>query len=67
LFKSLAPDFQPQVSLNAAVKNIETGLREMCFEDPDFRGSHLMRLNTLNGLRESRLLDDQLRWSFQGK
>lgn len=67
LFKSLAPDFQPQVSLAGAVKDIETGLREMCFDDPDFRRSHLMRLNTLNTLRENRLLDEQLRWSFAAK
>lgn len=67
LFKSLAPDFQPQVSLSAAVKNIETGLRGMGFDDPDFRKSHLMRLNTLNRLRESGELNDQLRWSFAAK
>lgn len=62
LFRQLAPDHQPRVDLETAVRDLADGLRTMGFDDPDFRQSDLMRLRALTGLRESGRLDADLRW-----
>ncbi len=62
LFKSLAPDHQPQVSLKQAIAGLKSGLEKICFEDANFRNSSFMRLKVLTGLREKGLLNDRLEW-----
>ncbi len=62
-FQSLAPAYQPEVSLHAAVEDLRDGLERMGFSDPEFRSSSLMRLVVLQDLRERGLVDDQLRWT----
>jgi len=63
LFKRLAPDHQPRVSLQDAVRELRAGFEEMKFKDEHYRESQYMRIKTLTGLKDLGLLDSQLRWS----
>ena len=62
LFKQLAPDHVPQMTLVKSIEELRDGLEAMDFKDENFRESNLIRLKVLNGLREKGLLTDQLRW-----
>lgn len=62
LFRELAPDHQPKVTLEQSIKEIKEKLETVKFNDSDFRNSQYMRLKTLEGLIESRSLDEELRW-----
>ena len=48
LFRSLAPDFIPQLSLDQSITRLREGLGAMDFADEDFRSSPFMRLKTLD-------------------
>jgi len=62
LYESLAPDFQPVVSLEESIRRLRDGLKKMKFVDKNLRQSPFMRLNTLrNHMTEERLGRD-LRW-----
>jgi nucleoside-diphosphate-sugar epimerase len=63
LFKSLAPDAIPQVSLDQSIERLCSGLYSMAFDDKDFRNSVYMRLNTLERHMAAGRLDANLRWS----
>lgn len=65
LFKSLAPDNQPQWDLKATVKELQQGLESMGFREDNFRNSHFMRLKVLDSLKERDLLDEKLQWTFK--
>lgn len=62
LYERLAPKHQPSVDLLTAIRELKSGLEEMGFNDPNFRGSKFMRLHVLTGLREKNLLDGNLKW-----
>lgn len=62
-FESLAPDHQPQVELETAVRDLADGIQAMGFSDQNFRESHLMRLKALEGLRREGLLTETLAWA----
>lgn len=62
LYRSLAPDHLPQVSLQQTIRELRKGLEAMGFNNTDFRNSDYMRLKVLSGLREKGLLNDDLRW-----
>jgi nucleoside-diphosphate-sugar epimerase len=62
LYRSLAPNHQPQVGLDQAIMEIRAGLETMRFNDPDFRASQFMRLKVLERHIEEGRLSDQLRW-----
>ena len=62
LFRSLAPEHQPQVTLHEAIGELVDGLRGIAFADPDFRRSPLIRLHALAGLLDAGLLSPELRW-----
>jgi nucleoside-diphosphate-sugar epimerase len=62
LFRSLAPDHQPVVSLDQSIQNLISGLKKMNFKDSDFRSSGLMRLKVLQDHIESGRLNDDLEW-----
>ncbi|MBB4571506.1 NAD-dependent epimerase/dehydratase family protein [Rhizobium leucaenae] len=62
LFRSLAPDHQPRMTLPAAVADIHDGLMVSGFKDANYRSSDLVRLNVLTRGIESGLLDDDVRW-----
>ncbi len=63
LFEQLAPDYQPQMDLLTAVRELKDGLEAMEFEDENFRSSKYMRLKVLMLLREQGLLDGNLEWT----
>jgi nucleoside-diphosphate-sugar epimerase len=62
LFKELAPNHQPQVTLVDAISELRDGLHAMAFTDTNFRDSQLIRLKVLNQLLAGGLLGDDLRW-----
>jgi len=62
LYRSLAPDHQPVVSLDQSIQNLIAGLKAMNFKDRDFRSSGLMRLKVLQDHIESGRLNENLEW-----
>ena len=65
LYRKLAPNHQPQVTLKQSIKELQNGLETMKFKDPEFRSSRLMRLKMLKELREQKALDENLRWALR--
>lgn len=65
LFKKLAPQYQPQITLERSVELLRDGLEAMGFSDRNFRNSQFMRLKLLEGhIAAGRLLPN-LRWAQQ--
>jgi nucleoside-diphosphate-sugar epimerase len=62
LYRSLAPNHQPAVSLDQSIQNLIVGLKTMNFKDADFRSSGLMRLKVLQDHIDNRRLNQALRW-----
>lgn len=62
LFKSLAPDHQPQMTLEKSIIALREGLVGMKFSDADFRTSNFMRLKILEGHMAAGRLSPNLRW-----
>lgn len=63
LFKMLAPDFVPQVTLSEAIIELKFLLENNNFCNYNFRESpKFIRLKTLDFLREKKLLNDSLSW-----
>lgn len=62
LYRSLAPQHQPQVDLRATILDLKNGLEAMGFTDANFRESRLIRFNVLRELRQKGLLNEQLEW-----
>jgi nucleoside-diphosphate-sugar epimerase len=62
LFKRLAPNHQPEISLIQAIEDLKRGFAKTGFTDANFRNSTAMRLQVLSEhIQESRL-DDKLNW-----
>ena len=53
LFRSLAPDFVPKVSLEEAVKDLHSGLESIGFSNYNLRSSNLIRLKKLKDHKKS--------------
>lgn len=65
LFKTLAPDFIPRITLSEAIRELKYALEESSFCDENFRDSRsFIRLKTLDFLRSKKLLTDSLEWSY---
>jgi nucleoside-diphosphate-sugar epimerase len=62
LFKQLAADYTPKVSLREAIQELADGLSNARFQDPKFRESDFIRLIKLNRLKAASYLDEQLYW-----
>jgi nucleoside-diphosphate-sugar epimerase len=62
LFRSLAPAYLPQVSLDQSIARLGEGLVGMGFADKDFRNSPYMRLKTLERHIAAGRLGRDLRW-----
>ena len=62
LFEKLAPDYQPEMDLISSIRDLNNGLEEMGFRDPDFRNSNYMRLKVLTNLRSNGYLTENLEW-----
>lgn len=65
LYESLAPQHQPQITLDQSIAEIKAGLETMHFSDANFRASQFMRLKVLEKHIEEKRLNDALRWSKQ--
>jgi len=64
LYESLAPAFQPVVSLEESIRRLRDGLKKMNFVDKDFRQSPFMRLNMLRKHMNEERLGIDLRWNL---
>jgi nucleoside-diphosphate-sugar epimerase len=62
LYKQLAPDHQPQVTLRGAIQDLADRLEFMKFNDRDFRNSQLMRLKVLSEHCAQGRLNGRLEW-----
>ena len=62
LFRKLAPDYQPAVSLIETIHELKAGLEAINFNDSNFHDSRFIRLKVLSDLRERGLLNEQLQW-----
>jgi nucleoside-diphosphate-sugar epimerase len=63
LYEALAPNHQPQMTLNDSIQGLIDGLGRMNFKDADFRGSSLMRLHVLQGHVDEGRLTEALVWA----
>jgi len=66
LFRTIAPDYQPQVDLITTIRDLKEGLESMKFADENFRNSRFMRLKVLTHLRTKELLSEKLEWTNRG-
>jgi nucleoside-diphosphate-sugar epimerase len=62
LFRRLAPQHQPRVTLEGSVRELQKGLRGMDFRDREFRASQFVRLKMLERHIEAGRLGEDLRW-----
>jgi nucleoside-diphosphate-sugar epimerase len=62
LFRKLAPEHQPAVSLAESIEELKNGLEAIRFGDKEFRASRHMRLMVLTELQEKGLLNNRLQW-----
>jgi len=60
LFKSLAPNHQPEHDLTRSIKGLIEGLQAINFKDDQYRKSVLIRLNVINKLLQQGEMDSQL-------
>ena len=60
-FSLMAPNYLPLYDLERTIKELMEGLESIRFSDVNFRNSHLIRLNTINGLLENKIIDHQLK------
>lgn len=65
LFRKLAPDHQPQESLESTIAALNSGLSAISFADANFRQSHLIRLRVLERHIEQGRLDEELSWRMR--
>ncbi|MEP7256647.1 MAG: SDR family oxidoreductase [Ferruginibacter sp.] len=60
LYKKLAPEHQPRVSLEDAVEDLKNGLLGIGFSDANFRQSNLIRLKTIQKLIDNKIINEHL-------
>lgn len=60
LFKKLAPNHQPVITLLDAIEDLKDGLEKIRFKDKDFRQSNLIRLQTIKTLIKKKLINENL-------
>lgn len=63
-FTELAPGYTPKVDLTSAIVELRDGFAEIGFSDANFRESKYIRLNTLNLLKQQKLITNNLEWEF---
>ena len=66
LFRSLAPEHQPEMTLPRSIRRLKEGLEGMRFADTDFRNSQFIRLHVLDAHIQARRLNSDLRWIGHG-
>ena len=50
---------------SGTIKELEAGLKEINFNDPNFHNSRYIRLKVLSDLLEKGLLNEQLQWQHK--
>jgi nucleoside-diphosphate-sugar epimerase len=65
-FAQVAPAYTPEIGLEAAIRDINDGLKSIKFTDSNFRNSQFIRLKIMNDLKSSGSLTDDLKWSDRG-
>jgi nucleoside-diphosphate-sugar epimerase len=63
LFRDLAPEFAPTMTLDETVMELVDGIKNIKFQNKNFRDSIYVRLNTLTNLRERKMLNINLKWN----
>lgn len=63
LFRRLAPEHQPRVSLAESIRGLRDGLAALDCAGRDCRASQLLRLQELERLMHDGMLDPELRWA----
>lgn len=66
LFRALAPEHQPQMTLPRSIRRLKEGLEGIHFADGDFRNSDFVRLHVLDGHIRAHRLNQDLRWLSRG-
>lgn len=61
-YRELAPNHQPQVSLQQAIRGLAEGLRAIHFADAEFRTGLFIRLKVLEMLQDTGEIDTNLTW-----
>jgi len=64
-YRQIAPQHQPQVTLEQAIDRLKRGLEGMHFSDANFRNSHFMRLKVLEAHIASGRLTPDLHWKVR--
>lgn len=62
LYRQVAPNHQPQVTLQQAISELKEGMESMSFNDPNFRSSQFMRLKVLEKHMAEGRLNEDLYW-----
>ncbi len=62
LFRQVAPNHQPEISLTQSISELVKGMESMNFNDSNFRSSQFMRLKALENHIAERRLSDELFW-----
>jgi nucleoside-diphosphate-sugar epimerase len=65
LFRKVAPDHQPLMSLDDTILELKAGLDAMKFADANFRQSNFMRLKMLESHIQSGALNNNLEWQIR--
>ena len=63
LYRSLAPEYLSQKTLEQSITGLRDGLRTMNFSDRDFRNSPYIRLRTLEAHMQAGRLTPDLYWA----
>lgn len=66
LFRRLAPEHQPAVSLRQSIEALRSGLEASGAASASFSPARFIRLQTLKALREEGRLQSDLRWTAPG-
>lgn len=61
-YRAIAPDHQPQVTLDQAIGELKAGMEGMAFSDANFRTSQFMRLKVLEAHIGAGRLTEELYW-----
>lgn len=64
LFREVAPDYQPLMTLEGTIAELKEGLEAMNFADPNFRQSNFMRLKMLESHVKNGALTADLKWEL---
>lgn len=64
-YRQIAPQHQPQVTLDQAIDRLKLGLERMHFSDANFRNSQFMRLKVLEAHIDGGRLTPDLNWTAQ--